>query len=493
MADRRLLAGDPTTTPVKHTAFSTGDRIVGPDGLAFGAAVVTRKFYIDRNRADAYTEDGSSAYPWKTIQAAINKVIANGDNHQDRPYEFEIASGIYPENLVLEHANLVSLIWKGRGSRLQVQIKPASGLALQSMANNANFYDFHCENIQFSMPTTCVGAAAGNYFGFNWFFENCYWPAGALATWKNMTYPSFFGDWGKFSGGVVFSNITQASVNNIGGYKTSSPALTIETDEAALMPYAFGAGTAVLCSNHRTPDVTWSLLNIVAKTGTALQLRACRHGSSGGTIPVNATILAYHSSLVGNYVVNGTLTRYSSFVSGTVSGPGTITRYQPAENVGNDSTVAGTTVKDALDTLKAGLPVLSGAKFTADGGLAVLLKNWTASTIPKGSTVKADTANDDGIVLTALSDLDPIGIAAENIAAGATGWVVTAGRAEVLIDNAGGCTREQWLGVSTATAGMATAAAIPVPPTSDSHFREVGHTLRARGTAGLVFAIVHFN
>ena len=493
MADRRLLAGDAGSTPQKHGPFTTGDRIVGPDGLAFGAAVVTRKLHIDRNRADVYTEDGSLAYPFKTIQAAIAKVIANGDNHQDRPYEFDIAPGIYPENLILEDAKLVSLIWRGRGSRLQTQIKPAAGLALQSIANNANFYDFHCENIQFSMPTTVVGAVNGNYCGFNWFFENCYWPAGALATWRNMTYPSFFGDWSKFSGGVVFSNITQASVNNIGGYKTATPSLTIETDEAANMPYAFGAGTAVLCSHQRTPDVTWSLLNIVAKTGTALQLRACRHGSAGGTIPVNATILAYHSTLVGNYVVNGTLTRYASFVSGTVSGPGTITRYQPAENVGNDSTVAGTTVKDALETLKAGLPVLSGAKFTADGGLAVLLKNWTASTIPKGSTVKADSANDDGIVLTATSDTDPIGVVADDILAGATGWVVTAGRAEVLIDNAGGCTREQWLGVSTATAGMATAAAVPAPPSQDSHFLEVGHTLRARGTAGLVFAIVHFN
>ncbi|MEN6368599.1 MAG: hypothetical protein ABFD77_02750 [Thermotogota bacterium] len=370
-ADHRILTGDTTVTPVKHVPFTTGDRIVGPDGLPFGAGVVTRKLYIDRNRTDLYTEDGSYSYPFKTIQAAINKVIANGDNHQDRPYEFDIAAGIYPENLILEDAKLVSLIWRGRGSRLQTQIKPASGLALRSNANNASFYDFHCENIQFSMPTEMTGAAAGNYFGYNFMFENCYWPSGATALFRNMTYPSFFGDWSKFSGGVTFSNITQTSVNNIGGYKTSAPSLTIETDEAANMPYGFGTGTAVLCSHQRTPNVTWSLLNIVAKTGTALQLRACRHGSAGETIPVNAQIIAYHSSLVGAYVVNGKLDLYDSFPSGSVSGPGTISIYQQAAHLKFTPAVGANWVdpdpantQDAIDRIAAEVVLLKGGPIT---------------------------------------------------------------------------------------------------------------------------------
>jgi hypothetical protein len=333
MTDRRILVGDPTSVPVKHGEFITGDRLVGPDGIPFGDGISTRQLHIDGTRTDVYTADGTAAYPFKTIMAAVAKVIANGDNSQANPYTFIIAPAVYAENIVLEDSKLVSLIWLGQGSRLQTQIKPASGLALRSNANNANFYDFHCENIQFSMPTEMVGAASGNYFGYNFFFENCYWPSTATALFKNMTYPSFFGDWSKFSGGVTFSNVTQASINNIGGYKSSGVALTIETDESANMPYLFGTGTAVLASHQRTPNVTWSLLNIVAKIGTALQLRACRHGSAGETIPVNAQIIAYHSSLVGSYVVNGKLDLYDSFPSGTLSGTGTISIFQQAAHL----------------------------------------------------------------------------------------------------------------------------------------------------------------
>lgn len=63
----------------------------------------------------------------------------------------------------------------------------------------------------------------------------------------------------------------------------------------------------------------------------------------------------------------------------------------------------------------------------------------------------------------------------------------------VVGNNAGGCNRGDWLGVSTVTAGRATASAVPAPPTQDNHFREVGHTMAARGSAGLVFAMIHFN
>lgn len=121
------------------------------------------------------------------------------------------------------------------------------------------------------------------------------------------------------------------------------------------------------------------------------------------------------------------------------------------------------------------------------------VKNSTGVTLSKGSLVKADVGNDDSVVLTAASDLDPVGVVLENIPAGTWGRIVVSGRAEVYIDNVAGCSREDWLGVSTATAGQASAGIIPFPPSQDAHFREIGHTLRARGSAGLVWAVVHFN
>jgi len=133
-------------------------------------------------------------------------------------------------------------------------------------------------------------------------------------------------------------------------------------------------------------------------------------------------------------------------------------------------------------------------RFTLEGGLSILLYNNSGAPILKGTVVKADIANDESCVpVSAAGDLDPIGVAEHDIPTGAYGFIVVAGKAEVLIDNVGGCNREDWLGTSSTTAGYATASALPVPPTAAVHFQEIGHTLKARGSAGLVLAVVHFN
>jgi hypothetical protein len=323
-------------------------------------------FYIDVKRVDAYTENGSITKPFKAIQTAINKVISNGDNTQTNPYALKINPGTYVENVVLESAKLVSLIIIGLGSRLQVQINPASGYSIQSMADNSNLTDLHIENIQCIKPTMFVGSANGTYFGFNHFYVDCYWPDTAQATFKNMTYPTFMGLVTKFSGGLLLSNITQVSINNIGGFKTG--AFTIETNESANMPYLFGNGTAVIVTSGTIANTTWSLLNIVTKTGTALQVRGARHGSAGETIPVNATLLAYNSTLVGNYVNNGSLSLYNSYVTGTVTGNAPVL-YNFAAQIKNvpAGTIASTTVQAAINELDSD----NATKVTLGGAFAI--------------------------------------------------------------------------------------------------------------------------
>jgi len=309
-----------------------------------------RVFYVDNGRTDTYIENGRVLTPYKTIQAAVNKVIANGDNTQAKPYALIINPGVYAENVVLESAALKSLIFIGMGSRLQTQISPASGNALQSNANNDNLYDLHMQNIQFNKPTSMIGASNNTFFGYNFFFSNVYWSATAPAVFKNMTYPTILTNISKLSGGVTFSNVTLATVSEMGGIKTGS--FVVETDESANKPYLFSGGTKVNVQDGAYPNCTFSLLNIVALTGTTLQVRVARYGSTGQTIPANASILAYNSTLLGNYVNNGTLTLYNSIVSGALTGTAPIL-YQPASQHNNDSIVPGTTIKDALDTILA--------------------------------------------------------------------------------------------------------------------------------------------
>lgn len=123
------------------------------------------------------------------------------------------------------------------------------------------------------------------------------------------------------------------------------------------------------------------------------------------------------------------------------------------------------------------------------------VQNATAGTIVRGTVVKVDTAADRAIIATAAGDLDPIGVVLEDIAAGKWGRIIVAGLAWVRLDNAGAVTREMWVGTSAASAGQGNAGAIPFPPNSDSHFREIGHTMQERGAGSndLVLCILHFN
>lgn len=356
-------------------------------------------FYVDIKRTDSYIEMGTITRPFKTIMAAINQVIANGDNTQTNPYAIRISQGVYPEMIVLEDPKLVSLLLLGTGSRLQTQINPTSGLSLRSEANNATLYDLHVENIQFIKPTSMIGANNNTYFGYNFFFLNCYWPNGALATFKNMTYPSFEGLVCKFSGGLVLSNVTQCSINNTGGIKTG--AFTVETNESANKPYLFSGGTKLIVTGGACPNTTWSLLNIVSLTGTALQLRSCRYGASGETIPVNAQVLAYNSVLVGDYVNNGALTLYNSQVTGTMSGTAPVL-YNFAAQVKNipTGTISAVNVQDAVNELAVETNLVSsvvlGDTFAVNQAFQI-----NAGACQPVTSLDALAPCVDGIVLTA--------------------------------------------------------------------------------------------
>lgn len=129
---------------------------------------------------------------------------------------------------------------------------------------------------------------------------------------------------------------------------------------------------------------------------------------------------------------------------------------------------------------------------TPEGGLAVRVYNGSGAPLLQGRVVKPDLNTDDGVLLTVISDPDPIGVVYADIPDTQWGWVVVSGVVDVYVDNAGATPRESWLGVSPTTAGQCTSSAVP-PGLVLAHFTEVGHTVRSRTGAGLVRSIVHFN
>ena len=52
----------------------------------------TTTVYVDSNRSDSYTEDGSKRYPYKTLSAACTAKLANGSTAF---YIFKLSPGTY--------------------------------------------------------------------------------------------------------------------------------------------------------------------------------------------------------------------------------------------------------------------------------------------------------------------------------------------------------------------------------------------------------------
>lgn len=129
---------------------------------------------------------------------------------------------------------------------------------------------------------------------------------------------------------------------------------------------------------------------------------------------------------------------------------------------------------------------------TPEGGLAIRVYNDTGAPLLKGYVVKASTLVDDAVVLTAPSDVDPVGVVYADFATGTWGWIVIDGYADVYLDNAGVTPREAWIGTSNTTPGQCTSGPLPSPPNANGHFQEVGHSVRTRTGAGLVRSILHF-
>lgn len=132
---------------------------------------------------------------------------------------------------------------------------------------------------------------------------------------------------------------------------------------------------------------------------------------------------------------------------------------------------------------------------TPDGGFAVKLANNTGSLIPKGTALAA-SPNHDASIIPQTTEFDCAGIAYEDIADGAEGWVVTTGIAEALLKDTTASVRGYWakaadtdgrIEVTTAPSGI---GAI----TAAEHFQEIGHCLETKsaGTNVLVKILLHF-
>lgn len=133
---------------------------------------------------------------------------------------------------------------------------------------------------------------------------------------------------------------------------------------------------------------------------------------------------------------------------------------------------------------------------TAIGGFAIKLTNKTGANSVAGNLVKADTATNDAVILTAAGDTECFGVFLDaGIADGAEAWVVVSGIADVALDDNVASVRGDWMSTGVLAGYAATATSPAAAPT---HFEEIGHCIEtvAAGGAGthiLARCVLHFN
>jgi hypothetical protein len=109
------MGGDSVVTNTDAVLFSDGTE----QFTAFIEPQGSTTLYVDNDRIDTgYTPDGTYLRPYPLIADAIARVVANGDNTQQKAYVIQISGGNYPETIDLSNTALNNLIFIGNDAVL---------------------------------------------------------------------------------------------------------------------------------------------------------------------------------------------------------------------------------------------------------------------------------------------------------------------------------------------------------------------------------------
>lgn len=141
---------------------------------------------------------------------------------------------------------------------------------------------------------------------------------------------------------------------------------------------------------------------------------------------------------------------------------------------------------------------LNDSMVTPEGGIAVKMINDTGAPSIKGTLIHPSATVDNGVSIETV-EFDTIGVIYEDgIADGLEVWVITGGKAEVLLADGTTSTRGYWTFADPAD-GRANAT-LQLPPGGtigaiENHFKEIGHCLESKtsGVNVLALIVLHFN
>jgi len=283
---------------------------------------VTKTIYVDGNRVDVYTENGSRARPYKTFASAVAAISGDG-------FSIELSPGTYAGNMNIAHN--VSLRGSARGNVvLSGDITINKGdCVLQgiSFSGALTFADGACtiSDCQASGGVTVSGDAEIDGYVFNMSRLNG----------TALTYAS-----------TSTSQLIDSEIESTGNNATITHTNGILILVSCQTQGANAIGPVINSSSNGIINISLgSCFNL-----GGLQAISCSNGASTSIPNSFVGLLAGGTIVCGNVVTVVEGIQWSALNPGTgITGTNLI--YRPASMLANDSLVTGATVKDALDYL----------------------------------------------------------------------------------------------------------------------------------------------
>jgi hypothetical protein len=266
----------------------------------------SKVLFVDKNRTDSYTADGTIDRPFKTIQATIDHIATLPDKNSS-PYNIDIFSGTYAENVNINNKGIFSLTLTTLG---RVAINPASGNSLTANTDVSDLQDFKAWNIEFGKPVVLKGTSTANNFKTTEFYNSYFSDTFSAETLNNLAFINSRSD----------STVSLTNVNytvSISGYIAGNLSLTFNSAVTAPASGLVG-GMNVFGTVLNLPVLSTSGLVTMQ-----LALYSVKIGSSSVaavTIPTNCFVSAYNSTLRGVWTNNSSLILRNSMTENAVLG-----------------------------------------------------------------------------------------------------------------------------------------------------------------------------
>ena len=317
-----------------------------------GAWTASKTFEVDINRTDSYTEDGTVARPFKTPDAALAQIVANGDN-QSIYYVLHLNPGNY-STIQLNNSGLYQIVLRGGDG---VYVAPTIGAnSIDSSSNNDNLKSLFIEGMFFTGDVNLVGASNNtDFMSSNGVIRHCVALGNVIV--KNATNIELADD--QLDANLTIENVFAGVMSGGDGQAPGSIA-TVVTNGAHNGPNGWDGITRF------TFEKTIAGADFTCDSGSFCQFReGARAGYPGGSITVNGTLFAYNSFVRSDLTISssGTLLLNDAMYGGSLSvaSGGTVINNNLAAQIAYVPSVSSnwpspvpSNVNDALDSLATG-------------------------------------------------------------------------------------------------------------------------------------------